>query len=823
MQYILLHLKSIKTKRCMPYQNTELHYKLTYWSKCLSIAVIVVGCLVILGWQFDIDVFKRPVPHLVAMNPLTAVLLILSGFTLLLTISSKEKEKRSVYLLPASILISSLGAIKLVSLFFHYKIPIDTFLYSSSLQQDIIGNFPNTMAPNTASNFLLTGLALILFNSANNRRPMIAQVIALTVLFLSLLSLLGYLYEVNSFYGLQKYIPMSVHTAITFFLLSIAMIFVYPEQGIMRNFTSTYAGSTSARLLIPAAIIIPASLGYIRLLGDWNGIYSKEFGVAILMLSIIITFFLLITYNASLLNKKDALRKEAEDNLKRTNADLEKQIEKRTKEIINNEKRFRSMIENSSDIISLTDENNNLIYINSAIESISGYNHNELKSFDRFYNLSAEDSQTANNNLDNVLKNPGVSIPVSLRIVHKNGKAIWLEGTMKNMLHDDSIHAIVSNYRDVTERKEAEIKAEESEKKIWNTLDKMMEGIQIIDRNWKYIYVNEAVAQQGKYTRNELLGHTMIEKYPGIENSELYKAISDCLIKKTPAFLENEFEYNNGTKGWFELSIQPVPEGVFILSIDITQRKAAQFEIKKMNEELEERVKERTLQLEVVNKELESFSYSISHDLRAPLRAVNGYAKMIEEDYEKVLDEEGKRLLNIVQSNAKKMGILIDDLLAFSRLGRKEIKKSEINVKELLEATLSELSKSFEHSAKIYTEELNNILADYTLISQVFFNLISNAVKYSSKKENPVVTIGSEIKENDVIYKISDNGAGFDMKYGHKLFGVFQRLHSAEEFEGTGVGLAIVQRIINKHGGRIWAEGKVDEGAIFYFSLPLKG
>lgn len=244
-----------------------------------------------------------------------------------------------------------------------------------------------------------------------------------------------------------------------------------------------------------------------------------------------------------------------------------------------------------------------------------------------------------------------------------------------------------------------------------------------------------------------------------------------------------------------------------------------------LSEELEERIKaleESARKLESVNKELEAFSYSVSHDLRAPLRAVDGYAKMIEEDYSRQLDEEGRRMIRMMQYNAKKMGTLIDDLLAFSRLGRKEIQKSAIDMDELVAGALAEVSKSVDHRADVKIGKLHPIAGDYGLMNQVFVNLISNAVKYSSRAESPRVWISSEKKRKEVVYTITDNGVGFDMKFVNKLFGVFQRLHSMEEFEGTGVGLAIVQRIVNKHGGRVWAEGKKNEGASFHVSLPIE-
>ena len=230
-------------------------------------------------------------------------------------------------------------------------------------------------------------------------------------------------------------------------------------------------------------------------------------------------------------------------------------------------------------------------------------------------------------------------------------------------------------------------------------------------------------------------------------------------------------------------------------------------------DELEMRVKERT-------QDLEAFSYSVSHDLRTPLRAINGYAQMLIEDYDNVLDTEGKRLLGQVRSNAKKMGVLIDDLLTFSRLGRKGIIKSPVNMNKIVETALGEINQSQMHTAEIRFNNLLPVIADYNLLKHVVSNLLSNAIKYSSKKINPTIEIRSERKNGMHIYSISDNGAGFDMNYVNKLFGVFQRLHSTEEFSGTGVGLAIVQRIIHKHDGKVWAQGKEEEGATFFFSLP---
>ena len=246
-------------------------------------------------------------------------------------------------------------------------------------------------------------------------------------------------------------------------------------------------------------------------------------------------------------------------------------------------------------------------------------------------------------------------------------------------------------------------------------------------------------------------------------------------------------------------------------------QKTAENNIKKLNQDLRRHV----IQLEVTNKELESFSYSVSHDLRAPLRAINGYSSILKEELGEDASEETIRILDTIQKNATKMGVLIEDLLAFSRLGRKEIVKSDCNMNSIVKSVLEEINSSTRQKISISMENLAPCSADTALIKQVWTNLISNAVKFSSKKKTSKISVGSNIKDEEIVYFIEDNGAGFDMRYVEKLFDVFKRLHRTEEFEGTGVGLAIVQRIVTRHGGRVWAESRVDKGATFYFTLPI--
>jgi signal transduction histidine kinase len=250
--------------------------------------------------------------------------------------------------------------------------------------------------------------------------------------------------------------------------------------------------------------------------------------------------------------------------------------------------------------------------------------------------------------------------------------------------------------------------------------------------------------------------------------------------------------------------------------------RASDDRLRALNAELEERVKARTGELEAANKDLESFSYSVSHDLRAPIRAVSGFTSLLIEDHGAELNAEARRKLDIIAKEAVRMGTLIDDLLAFSRLGRKALTPSDLDMQQLARAVFERLTQGT-NGGKVIDLKLGSMpraTADQSLFEQVWANLISNAIKFSSKKDSPVIEIGGISAERENVYFVRDNGAGFDAAYRERLFGVFQRLHHDYEFPGTGVGLALVHRIVTRHGGRVWADGELDRGATFHFTVP---
>jgi light-regulated signal transduction histidine kinase (bacteriophytochrome) len=271
----------------------------------------------------------------------------------------------------------------------------------------------------------------------------------------------------------------------------------------------------------------------------------------------------------------------------------------------------------------------------------------------------------------------------------------------------------------------------------------------------------------------------------------------------------------------FALSLALILASYLLLRQEAKERSRAEHQVHALNK----RLSRRAAQLEVSNRELEGFSYSVSHDLRIPLRAVSGYAQIMEEDYAAVLDDEGRRLLALVRGNANGMNALIDDLLAFSRLGTKQLQKSNVDMEQLVRFAIQQCCAADAGSGapapEIQIGALPRAPGDANLLRQVWTNLIANAIKYSATRTPVRIEISGELDGAEALYHVRDNGIGFDMRYAGKLFGVFQRLHGADEYSGTGVGLAIVQRIVARHGGRVWADAEPDRGATFSFTLPL--
>jgi PAS domain S-box-containing protein len=345
----------------------------------------------------------------------------------------------------------------------------------------------------------------------------------------------------------------------------------------------------------------------------------------------------------------------------------------------------------------------------------------------------------------------------------------------------------------------------------------------------RYLQVNAKLCEITGYSADELL-ELSYGQITHPDDREADRAQFQRLLRGEPPGPTPETRYvrKDGQIIWVQVTAALLRDAsgrvVRALEViqDVSDRMRAEEDLRQLNVELEERVHQRTNQLEAANKELEAFSYSVSHDLRAPLRAIDGFSQKVLRDFAAQLPAEALHQLGRVRVNAQKMGQLIDDLLTFSRLSRQPLRKQPVTPAELMRQALEDLrSEREDRNVEIHIGELPPCQGDPALLKQVFVNLLSNALKYSRKRDPAVIEIGCRqgAWPGQSVYYIKDNGAGFDMRYAGKLFGVFQRLHRAEDYEGTGVGLAIVQRIVHRHGGRIWAEAEVDKGATFFFTL----
>jgi PAS domain S-box-containing protein len=420
------------------------------------------------------------------------------------------------------------------------------------------------------------------------------------------------------------------------------------------------------------------------------------------------------------------------------------------------------------------------------------------------------------------------------KIVSRDGSVLWLKWQMHPWYTDENeIGGIIVSTESITETKELELSLLERNAELEHlneiyeaTSEKARIGSWELDVASEEVYWSPAV-----YLIHELEKGTHIELERGLDyyhpdyKEVIVSALASSINSQNSWDLELKLITAKKREIWVRASGSPVVQDGKVVKLrgffrDIDEKKKLQLGLQAANRNLEEKVEERTRQITEVNKELEAFTYSVSHDLRAPLRSINGYAQILLEDYLEKLDEEGQDSLNSISRNSRKMGTLIDDLLDFSRTGRAEVRPTSTDINEMVARVIAETEVPAGIPISWSVGKLHKAFCDHKLIFQVWQNLISNAVKYSSKNEKIEIRITSKIQEDKIIYAIEDNGAGFDDQYSDKLFGVFQRLHAMDEFEGTGVGLALVKRIMTKHKGDVWAKSTLGEGSTFYFSLP---
>jgi len=614
--------------------------------------------------------------------------------------------------------------------------------------------------------------------------------------------------------------------------------------------------------------LLNEGISEVRETGEYKRIYNKWWGEKVLagystrellvITSLISGTLLMVTLSISLLlfNRR----------LLRDKKEIEAEANKRKRaeeELREHEELLRTTIESTADGILVLNGKGQVSYLNTRFASMWNIPDDALKSIEAVKLINhildkLEEPNVFDLKVDRIYK---ISNKAFDTLSLRDGRNI--EFYSYPLIRRGETAGCVWTFRDITENKRTQEALRDSEERFRSLVETTSDWIWEVDLDSKYTYASPKVKDLLGYKPEEIIGKNAFEFMLADEASRVGTKFQ-TIIESQRFFegLEHTTLHKDGRRVILETSGVPLIDkhgnllGYFGIDRDITERKRAEEELVKHREGLEELVQERTAELNSrvsdveylnramvnlledlrssnanletttsrlaeANKELEAFTYSVSHDLRSPLRAISGFSRMLVEDYMDKLDSDGRHQLDVIQGSARDMGQLIDDLLAFSRMGRKEMSSSVIDMGGLVREVFEKLQLLPEASkARLKAEELAPAYGDLAMIREVFFNLLSNAIKFRKPQKAPVIEVGSRTEGEEQIYSVRDNGVGFDMKYVDKLFAVFQRLHSTEEFEGTGIGLALVQRIIHRHGGRVWAEGKVNEGATFYFTLP---
>lgn len=804
-----------------------------------SFVALAVGDLVLFGWRFDIEALKTVVPGFIGMNPMTALALAFSGLSLWLQRDGARDARELRVGRAFATAIACIGALRLFGSLVGWDRGIDTLLYAEKLEI-ATGGWSSRMAPNTALAFCFIGASLALLDVRTRRGRRASEPLALGVVLLSLFALIGYAYDADSLYGPAGHVGMTMQTAAVLFALSFGVLCARPDEGFVALLTSDTPGGSVKRRLMPAVLLIPIVLGWLGLMGQRAGYFDTSTGTALLVIATVVLLTTLVHRSAVTFDRSDRERRLADGRTHDAQVFLD------------------SIVDNVPNMVFVKEAAElRFVRINKAGEDLLGFTRDELIGKNDFDFFPREEAEffTAK---DRVALTAGSLVDIPDEPIQTRHNGTRSLHTKKVAITDSDGKAafLLGISEDITEQKAADAELRRSRAVFESLFESLPGPYLVLTPDLRIVTANAAYLEATMTTREDLRGRDIFEAFPdnpddpaatgthnlraSLDRVRRTLAPDTMAIQKYDVrnpdgrFVERFWSPINspvlGADGKLEYILHRVEDVTeFVQQKTAVARGTAELQTRMEQMEAEvfrssQQVQTASRKLEAANKELESFSYSVSHDLRAPLRHINGFADLLVQNAGSELDATGRRYLDKIRESAKRMGILIDELLQFSKMSRKEVLSSRVSVRSIAEQVIADLhDETGDRAIEWRIGPLPEVEADPSMLRQVLANLIGNAVKYTGKTPQAVIEIGSiEAEAHEVVVFVRDNGVGFDMEFAGKLFGVFQRLHREDEFEGTGIGLANVRRIIERHGGRTWAEGRVDRGAIFYFSLPVR-
>lgn len=814
-----------------------------FWNrlgKAASLLVVALCAMVLAGWLLDIDWLTQIHPDWVSMKANTALALGFAGMALWLRLHAGELRISGRLLAVPPLM---LGVLSLIQYLAGIDLGIDQWLVQETHPSH--GTLaPGRMAPASALLLVFAGLALSL-NERSRAGFRRIQILALLIFLPSLLAGLTYLYGTANDYGLSRYMQLAAPTIAAFLLFSGGLLCLNPEQGLLGLLRGDDSGSAMLRRLLPVALLFPLVIGWLKLGAERAGLFEPDFGVALVAGLYVLVTSALLFWGARFRSQLDVERGAANARIAAREAEL------------------NTLLRTVPDLIWMKDAEGRYLFCNALFERLYGSPEAELLGRTDYDFVSREQADFFRAHDRAAQASPHPISNEEWLTFADSGQRILVETTKVAVRdRDGRLLGVLGIARDITQRHESAARAAQAQREAERLLDESNHSrralLSVLEDNLQtaaqlnasnellsafirhspiYAFIKRVSDGESRVLMasenyrdligipgSKMVGKTMAELFPPEFAAKM--TADDWTVVSRGELLQLDEELNGRSYITLKFPVEIGAERYLAgYTIDITERKQVEEQVRRMNAELEQRVQERTAQLEASNKELEAFSYSVSHDLRAPLRSIAGFVELLKKHNYDAIDDKGRHYMDVIAASAVKMGQLIDDILTFSRIGRTAMQPVRVDLNQLASETVSMLRPQCEgRRVEWKIQPLPEVWGERTLLALVLQNLLANAVKFTRPREVAVIEVGQQPgDEGEVVCFVRDNGVGFDMQYIHKLFGLFQRLHAQDEFDGTGVGLANVQRIIQRHGGRVWAYSEVGAGATFYFSLPRQG